>query len=81
MPTGIQVPCCVDNCTLDTHSEPHPVDGVQPVKLVLPELPQPSIIFAGVRDNPDPNVEDTLQLGAMRLYWFQSKYDVRLGAV
>jgi len=36
---------------LDTHSEPNPVNDVQPVKLMLPELPQLSIVLAGVGDN------------------------------
>ena len=31
------------------------------MKFVLPELPQPSIVLAGVRDNPDRGIEDTLQ--------------------
>ena len=32
------------------------------MKFVLLELPQPSIVLAGVRDNPDRSIENTLQL-------------------
>ena len=32
------------------------------MKFVLPELPQPSIVLAGVGDNPGRSIEDTLQL-------------------
>ena len=45
-----------------THTEPNPVVDVQPVKFVLPELLQPSIVLAGVGDNPGRSIEDTLQL-------------------
>jgi len=37
VPTRIQVPCCVALVHMDTHSEPSPVDDVQPVKFALPE--------------------------------------------
>ena len=32
------------------------------MKFVLPELLQPSIVLAGVGDNPGRSIEDTLQL-------------------
>jgi len=32
------------------------------VKFALPELPQSSIVLAGVEDNPGRSIEDTLQL-------------------
>ena len=51
-----------------THSEPNPVIGFQPMKLVSPELTQPSIVLACVGDDTGRSIENTLQLVG-RLLW------------
>jgi len=58
-------------CTLvhlDTHSEQNPVIGIHTVKLVSPELTQPSIVLACVADDMGRSIENTLQLVG-RLLW------------
>ena len=42
---------------LDTHSELNPVIDIQPVKLVSPELSQPSIVLACVGDDTGRSIE------------------------
>jgi len=53
---------------LDIHSKPNPVIDIQPVKLVSPELTQPSIVLACVGDDTGRSTENTLQLIG-RLLW------------
>ena len=53
---------------MDTHSEPNPVNDIQPVKLASLEMNQPLIVLACVGDDSGHNIENTLQLVG-RLLW------------